>query len=222
MSAYPNFSNFTFSRAPVKLSSILLPLLLTYPCAFSSLVWEQLVELLLQKWPDSAKPAQAYWISWRCQRKLHRSNRKDPHSAPVHYRGHERGGGLLSLAPTPRSHCTPLSSTRRVQQFPSNVFSFHDIYPVLTQAKPLHTNFAKPKGPQSYSATTYRYPHHNAIPSTNPELRPALFELQTTTTRLPHLAYSSSSMARTDHEGDTVMATILPNLVPRNSKSNPL
>jgi hypothetical protein len=65
MSACPNFSNFTFSRAPVKLSSILLPLLLTYPCAFGSLVWEQLVELLLQKWPDGAKSAQACWIPWR-------------------------------------------------------------------------------------------------------------------------------------------------------------
>jgi hypothetical protein len=65
MSACPTFSNLTFSRMPVKLPCILLPLLLTYTCAFGSLVWEQLVELLLQKRPDGAKPAQAYWISWR-------------------------------------------------------------------------------------------------------------------------------------------------------------
>jgi hypothetical protein len=55
MSACPTFSNLTFSRMPVKLSCILLPLLLTYPCAFGSLVWEQLIELLLPTWPDGAK-----------------------------------------------------------------------------------------------------------------------------------------------------------------------
>jgi hypothetical protein len=62
MSACPTFSNLTFSWVLVKLSYILLLLLLTYPCAFGSLVWEQLVDLLLQKWPDGAKPAQAYCI----------------------------------------------------------------------------------------------------------------------------------------------------------------
>jgi hypothetical protein len=48
MSACPTFSNLTFSRVPDKPCCILFPLLLTYPCAFGSLVWEQLVEMLLQ------------------------------------------------------------------------------------------------------------------------------------------------------------------------------
>jgi hypothetical protein len=223
MSACPTFSNLTFSRMPVKLSCILLPLLLTYPCAFGSLVWEQLVELLLQKWPDGAKPCSGVLDLMEAQRKLHRSNRKDPHCAPVLYRGHERRCGLLSLAPTPRSHCTPLSSTRRVQLFPSNVFSFHDIYPVLTQAKSLCTNFAKPKG-QLLRAVP---PPRIRIPITTPYLQQ--------TQNSDHFYLNSRRQPQdlcTLHIHPPVWreritkatpswATILPILVPHNSKSNP-
>ena len=127
MSPCPTFSNLTFSRMPVKLSCILLPLLLTYPCAFDSLVREQLVELLPQKWARWCTACPGVLDLVEVKRKLHDPIGRIPAALPF-FTGVTKEDACSALLQL-RDLTAHLYHRRDASDlFPSNVSSFHDIY----------------------------------------------------------------------------------------------
>jgi hypothetical protein len=218
MSACPTFSNLM----PVKLSCILL----TYPCAFDSLVREQLVEPLPQKWPDGAQPAQAYWISWKL-----RGNCTDPigriPAALPFFTGVTKEDACSALLQL-RDLTAHLYHRRDASDlFPSNVSSFHDIYIQFLRKR--NRSALSSRSPRDSCSEPFRqYVIRIGSPITTAYLQQNQNsdQIYLNSGRQPqclHTLHIHPPVWRERiTEATPSWAAILPNLVPRNSKSNPL